>query len=301
MSDFKCGFVVITGPTNSGKSTLLNAFMGEKLSIVSNKPQTTYHGIRGVQTTADYQMIFTDTPGIQNYPQVIPRLLNKVADSKAEGCDVGLWVFDASSPAALRNIENLRQKIEKGIPREKRICALNKVDVVKKENLLPLIETIHKMELFGEIFPLSARKGSNVEQLKKVLISMMPVGPAMYPAEMVTDRSNSFRIAELVREKIYTLTHEEVPYTVYIDVEENAPAAEESKVPHIHASICVDSDSRKGILIGKKGEKLKRIGILARQDIEKITGHKICLKLHVKVDPQWTSDSNKVQRYLELQ
>lgn len=301
MNNYKCGFVVITGPTNSGKSTLLNAFMGEKISIVSNKPQTTYHGIRGVQTTSDYQMVFTDTPGIQSYPQVIPRLLNKVADNKAEGCDVGLWVFDASAGGILRQIEKLRTNVEKGIPREKRICALNKVDLVKKENLLPIIEAIHKLGLFGEIFPLSAKKGANVDQLKKVLLSMMPEGPAMYPAEMITDRSNSFRIAELVREKIYKLTHEEVPYTVYVDVEENAPTAEEQRVPHIHAAICVDSDSRKGILIGKKGEKLKRIGILAREDIEKITGRKICLKLHVKVDPQWTADANKVQRYLELQ
>lgn len=167
MENFKCGFVVITGPTNSGKSTMLNAFMGEKLSIVSNKPQTTYHGIRGVQTTSEYQMVFTDTPGIQNYPQAIPRLLNKVAETRSEGCDVALWVFDASNPAAMRQIEKLRPKIEKGIPKEKRICALNKVDVVKKENLLPIIEAISKLELFGEIFPMSAKKGSNVDALKK--------------------------------------------------------------------------------------------------------------------------------------
>lgn len=289
------------GPTNSGKSTLLNAFMGEKLSIVSNKPQTTYHGIRGVLTTAEYQMVFTDTPGIQSYPQNIPRLLNRVADSKSEGSDVGLWVFDASNNGVLRLIEKLKSKIEKELPREKRICVLNKVDLVKKENLLPLIETVNQTGLFGEIFPLSAKKSVNVDSLKKVLVSMLPEGPAMYPADMVTDRTNSFRISELVREKIYGLTHEEVPYTVYVDVEEAPQAADDAKVPHIHAQICVDSDSRKGILIGKKGEKLKRIGILARQDIEKITGRKICLKLHVKVDPQWTEDSRKVQRYLELQ
>jgi len=276
--------------------------MGEKVSIVSAKPQTTYHGIRGIQSTEAYQMIFTDTPGMQSYPQPIPRLLNKVASSKSEGSDIGLWVFDVSNRNVLRQIGRFKEKIEKGLPKEKRICIVNKVDLVKKEDMLPLLEAISKMDLFSELYPVSAKKGANVEQLKKTLVSMLPEGPAMYPLDIVTDRSFKFRVSELVREKIYGLTHEEVPYAVYIDVEDIGESGDDpdAKVPIVHAQICVDSDSRKGILIGKGAEKLKRIGTLAREDIEKIAGRKICLKLHVKVDSDWTSDSRKVQQYLEL-
>lgn len=302
MEAFRSGFVVILGPTNSGKSTLLNALIGEKISIVSHKPQTTYHGIRGILSTPEYQMVFTDTPGIQKYPQSIPRMLNRVAENHVEGCDAALWVFDVSNPRVLSQIERMASKIEKYLTKEKRIGILNKIDLVKKEQILPLLAELDKRNLFGELFPMSARKGANVEELKRSLVARLPEGPAMYPTDQITDRRFPFRVSELVREKIYGLTHEEVPYSVYIDVEQTGDNDEEAKpkVPTIHAQICVDSDSRKGILIGKKAERLKKIGILARKDIEKMTGQKVCLKLHVKVDPNWTEDSRKVQRYLEL-
>lgn len=294
---YRFGFVVILGPTNSGKSTLMNALMGQKLSIVSAKPQTTCHGIRGVLTTANHQIVFTDTPGMQRYPQTLPRLLNRVADNSKEGCDIAVWVFDVSSTRFLRQVENMKEKIEKDFPIEKRICVLNKVDLVHKETLLPLLAQLDQMKLFGELFPMSAKKGANVGHLKGRLFEMLPEGEPMYPADTLTDRSMNFRLSEAIREKIYAFTHQEIPYSAYIDIEEYQAA--DDKVPTLHASICMDSDSKKGIVIGKQGEMLKKIGTLARKDIEKIVGKKICLKLHVKVDDQWTGDSRKIQRFLE--
>ncbi len=297
--DFKSGFAGIVGPTNSGKSTLMNALLGKKLSIVSPKVQTTYHGVRGVMTTKDEQMILTDTPGFQSHPESVARILNKVADKNANDCDFLVWVFDASRPDPLADIERFEKKIRALKPQDKSMCVLNKVDKVRKDILLPLLQKLAEKEMFCELIPISALKINGVDRVKAAIKAHLPQGQQLYPDGTFTDRPQDFVVSEFIREKIYRATHEEIPYSAWVEIEE-APLQEEAKTPTIRAKIHVDSDSRKAILIGKGGEMLKRIGTQARKDIESYLGYHICLKLHVDVHAQWKEDSRHLNRYLEL-
>ncbi len=297
MSEFKSGFIGIVGPTNSGKSTLLNALLGTKISIVSPKVQTTYHAVRGVLSEPDSQMVFTDTPGFQRHSDPVARLLNRVAEKNARECDFILWVFDASRRDVLVQVERYAEKIRTTFPKEKSFVALNKVDKVNRLTLLPIIEAVHKMDLFSEIIPISALKKDGILNIKSVLNSKLEGGAKYFPDEEKTDRPKFFLVAEMVREKIYLATHAEVPYASWVEVES---WEEDVKVPVIHATIHVDSDSRKGILIGKGADKLKRIGMSARKDIEEMTGQKVCLKLRVDVQKDWKRDPRHLQSYLEL-
>ncbi len=296
----RSGFVAIVGPTNSGKSTLLNQLMGVKLSIVSPKVQTTYHSIRGIVTDSETQVILTDTPGYQRHHDSVPRLLNKIADQSASDCDVIVWVFDASSKGVYRQIEALKEKIAKFKTAESRICVLNKVDKIAKPMLLPLLETLAKDALFCEVLPLSAHRGTNVDTLKAILKSKLTEGEQYYPADMVTDKPDAFRMAELIREQVYLSTHQEVPYAAWVEMEAVSPDEMVSRVPVFRGVIHVDSESKKGILIGRKGEKLKKIGTEARKEIERITGCQIHLKLHVDVHTGWKTDTRHLHQYLGL-
>lgn len=298
--DFKSGFVGLVGPTNSGKSTLLNALMGRKLSIVSPKAQTTYHGVRGVLTGPSEQMVLTDTPGFQKYGEPVARLLNRVADKNAKECDLLAWVFDASNPRVLAQFEKLRDKVAKFKPKERSFCILNKVDKIPKETLLPMIQALYESGVFSEIIPISAKTGVGVPEVAKVFRKLLPQGEAMYPADFVTDRPKEFLITEAIREKIYRATHQEVPYSVWIEIEHSELENPEVKVPTVRAVLHVDSSSRKGILIGKQGAMLKEIGTRARQDIEAFLNRQICLKLFVDVQDEWRKNANHLNRYLEL-
>jgi GTPase len=297
MADFRCGFVGVVGPTNSGKSTLVNAIIGEKVSIVSPLPQTTYHGVRGILNEPTLQIIFTDTPGFQEYPQPVPRMLNRVADRNAGDSDLLLWVFDVSQGTALAQISKFKKKIAQLKPAESSFCALNKIDQIDKQKLLPLIQEVHSLGLFGSIIPISAKKVDGIKPLVELLKSRLPEGPAMYPTDAFTDRSRDFLIAEFVREKIYRMTKEEIPYSVWVETEGEEPGG---KVPTIRVVLHVDSNSRKGIIIGKGGALLKKIGTEARAEIEKMMGQHICLKLHVDVHDEWKKDATHLNRYLEL-
>jgi len=292
------GFVGIVGPTNSGKSTLLNALIGKKISIVSPKVQTTYHGVSGILNSDEGQLVFTDTPGYQRHPDVIARLLNGVADQKAAGCDAVMWVFDVSSPKVFHQILKMKEKIKTLKPTDKSFCVLNKVDKVEKTQLLPLIQSLWELGLFKEIIPVSAKRGNGMDRLIRAANEVLPEGEQLYPKESVSDRTPPFHLSELIREKIYHATHQEVPYSSWIEIEQWE--GEEGKVPTVRAVIHVDSDSKKGILIGKKGEMLKKIGTEARKDIEKFLGQHICLKLFVQVQKKWKENSRFVSQYLEL-
>lgn len=292
------GFVGIVGPTNSGKSTLLNALIGRKVSIVSPKVQTTYHGVSGILNLDQGQMVFTDTPGYQRHPDSIARLLNGVADQKAAGCDAVMWVFDVSQKRVFDQILKLKEKIQQLKSPEKSFCVLNKVDKIEKTQLLPLIQSLWELGIFKEIIPVSAKRGNGMNRLIEAANQVLPEGENLYPESSISDRSEDFHLSEFIREKIYHATHQEVPYASWIEIENRE---EEGKVPTIHATIHVDSDSKKGILIGKKGEMLKKIGTEARKDMESFLGKKVCLKLFVHVQKKWKEDSRFVNRYLELE
>lgn len=304
MKEFKSGFVGIVGPTNSGKSTLMNALMGKKISIVSPRVQTTYHGVRGILNKKNAQVIFTDTPGYQQHPDRVARLLNRVADKNAADCEVLVWTFDASNPRVMLQIEKLKKKISQFKDKEHSICVLNKVDLIPKLSLLPMMAEIIKMDLFKHVVPMSARKKDGVDQLLSVINEPLPEGPQLYPSEQMTDRPQSFLMSEFIREKIYRATRQELPYSVWIEMEEWQDPIEletKNKVPTYRAVIHVDSESRKAILIGKGGEMLKRIGTEARKEIEAMLGHQVCLKLFVDVQKDWKDNSRQLNAYLELE
>ena len=302
--EFKSGFVGIVGPTNSGKSTLLNALMGKKVSIVSPRVQTTYHGVRGILNRKNAQVIFTDTPGYQQHPDRVARLLNRVADKNAGDCEVLVWTFDASNPRVMHQIYKLKNKISQFKSKDKSFCVLNKIDLIPKLSLLPMMDEIIKMELFQQVIPISARKNDGIEHLLSLINEPLPEGPQLYSTEQVTDRPQSFLMSEFIREKIYRATRQELPYSVWIEMEEWQDPEENNlgkKVPTYRAVIHVDSDSRKAILIGKGGEMLKRIGSEARKEIEAMLGHQICLKLFVDVQKDWKDNSRQLNSYLELE
>lgn len=296
---FHSGFIGLVGPTNSGKSTLLNAIVGEKVSIVSRRSQTTYHGVKGIRNTKRAQLIFVDTPGFQRHPETIARLLNRVADKNAKEADLLVWVFDASNPRVVGQIQQLKDRITQARPKEKSYLVLNKVDKVKKPELLPLLQELFQLGYFQEIIPISALKQDGVERLVSILEEKLPLGMPYFPYDMVTDRSEQFLVSEFIREKIYEATYQEVPYAVWVEIE-GWEAAEEGSVPTIRAVIHVDSTSKRGILIGKSGEMLKRIGTAARSQAEELLGKQICLKLHVDVAKEWKRDTRHLNRYLEL-
>lgn len=299
----RSGFVGLVGPSNSGKSTFLNQVVGTKLSIVSPKPQTTQRAIRGIVNRPGAQIIFVDTPGWQTRAELLSTAMNQVAAAHGKECDVLLWMFDASLPKVEGQIAKMAGLIKQWKPAERSICLLNKVDRVAKPTLLPLIEQAWKLGVFSEIVPLSARKGDNVDRVLEVVEKHLPEGPALYPEGMITDRDEAFRIAELVREKIYQATREEIPYSVWVEVErEPEPETEQGKkkVPVFLVRLHVDAASRKAILIGRKGAMLKEIGTRARRDVEKMLGRQVCLKIHVDVHAEWREDSRHVHRYLEL-
>ena len=297
MSEKKSGFVGLLGPTNAGKSSLLNALVGGKVSIVSPRTQTTYHRVCGVASGEFGQMVLVDTPGYQKFPEKVARLLNRVADRGGSGCDVFVWVFD-STRDVIRSFQNLETKIRQFAPPEKSICVLNKVDLIKqKGEILPLIQELAATKLFSDIVPLSVLKGDGIELLTNLLIERLPEGPEHFPADQITDRSQQFLVSEYVRESVYRSTHQELPYACRVEIEN---WDETKNVPVILATIHVDSPSQKKIIIGKGGEKLKDIGIKARRSTESLLGRKVCLKLHVDVEKDWRQDKNVIQQYLEL-
>jgi GTP-binding protein Era len=280
------GFVSILGRPNAGKSTLLNALVGMKVAIVADKPQTTRTSIQGVLTEPGYQIVFLDTPGIHKAGSSIQkRMMDAVRDALHER-DVLLFLIDASVPVSAqdRQAVTLLQKSEAPA-----IAVFNKIDLVKeKGKLLPLIEEYQKLHPFAAYVPISAWKSQGLDELKKEIVARLPEGPEYFPEDHVTDQPERFLVAELIREKALLLTREEVPHSVavLIDKWEEAPPGTE-KATRIYATIYVERDGQKRILVGAKGSMLKRIGTMAREEIEKLLGMHIYLSLFVKVTPGW--------------
>lgn len=287
----RSGFVALAGRPNAGKSTLINSLIGEKVAIVSSKPQTTRSEIRGIYTDEECQIIFTDTPGIHKPKFRLESRMNKEAADVIQGVDLIYLVVDASVPYAKGDEFVLNMVKNTGLPV---FLVLNKMDKMKPEKIVKVIQQWQERYEFAEYFPLSAKFGRSFEDLIKTTRKYLPEGDLLYPAEMTSDGAENFRIAELIREKILTQTEDEVPHAAAVLIENKE--FKKDKV-YIQAMILVERDSQKGIMIGKQGQMLKKIGSLAREDIEKLLGKKVFLELFVRVENEWRSRDARITEY----
>ena len=286
--NFKSGFISIIGRPNVGKSTLLNALLGEKIAIISDKPQTTRNRILGVVNMPGMQMVFMDTPGIHKPMHKMNEFMVKTALSTYNEVDVILLLVEATEKPGGGDkyiIETLKQ-VKTPV-----FLLINKVDLVEKERLLPLIGEFSTLYNFAEIIPISALR-NDVGGLLDAISRRLPQGPQYFPEDQLTDQPERFIVSEIIREKVFELTKEEIPYSTAVAIEE---VKEEPDITKIAAVIYVERDSQKGILIGKGGTMLKRIGTLAREDSEKLLGMKIFLKLWVKVKKGWREDERMLR------
>jgi GTP-binding protein Era len=279
---YHSGFVAIVGRPNVGKSTMMNQMLGQKVAIMSDKAQTTRNKIHGVYTTENEQIVFLDTPGIHKPKSKLGEYLNREATSALEEVDVILFLVDVADGLGGGDKFIIEQLKGTKTPV---FLVLNKIDKVHPEDLLPIIATYKELYEFAEFVPISALNGNNVSTLLRVISKYLGEGPQYYPADQVTDHPEQFVCAELIREKILHLTHEEIPHSVAVAIEDMK--VEDNGVVRIAAIIYVERDSQKGIVIGKKGALLKQVGQTARQDIERLLGSKIFLELWVKVKKDW--------------
>ena len=288
---FRCGFVAIIGRPNVGKSTLLNRIVGQKLTITSSRPQTTRHKILGIKTSQHGQVIYVDTPGLHRAGKsAINRYMNRTAKSALVDVDVVLWVIEA-----LRWTDEDQDILAAlSVTEAPVILVVNKVDKVSdKTALLPFLEELSHKREFRAVIPLSARGGDNVDRLETLAMNLIPEGEAFFPEDQVTDRSERFLAAELLREKLMRRLGEELPYAVTVQIEE---FSEQNGVLHIHAVIWVEKESQKAIVIGKGGEALKEIGRRARIDMEQAFGAKVFLKTWVRVKESWSEDERLLRQ-----
>ncbi len=279
---FKSGFVSLLGRPNAGKSTLLNALVGQKVAIVADKPQTTRTAIQGVLTIPGAQIVFVDTPGIHKGDSALNKRLMDTVRGALEERDLLVFVADATRAIG----EEDRRAVDVARKRETPVVlVLNKIDLVKeKAKLLPLIEDYKRIHEFVDYIPVSATKGTGLDELRNVILSRLPEGPAYFPDDYVTDQPERFLAGELIREKVLLATRQEVPHSVAVSIDK---WEEGERLTRIFATIRVERDGQKAIVIGTKGAMLKRIGTEARHEMEKLFGAHIYLDLHVKVQPGW--------------
>lgn len=289
-NNFISGFVAIVGRTNVGKSTLINKLVGRKVAIMSDKPQTTRNKILCVLNREDSQVIFLDTPGIHKPRYRLGEHLVQLALKTLKEVDAVFFLVEAGQPPGpgdnyiIKQFEGLATPV---------LLVINKIDLVRRKELLPLIEQYSKLYNFSEIVPLSALTGENLPRLLEAVTAYLPAGPKYFPDEMVTDRPEAFIMAELIREKILHLTSEEVPHSVAVVIEEleNGP----NGVVAVRSTIFTEKESQKAILIGRGGQMLKKIGRLAREEMESLLGSKIFLELWVKVKPGWRNKEAQIR------
>ena len=292
MTTHKSGFVAIVGRPNVGKSTLLNRVVGQKIAIMSDKAQTTRNKIQGVYTTDDAQLIFIDTPGIHKPKHRLGDFMVETAYSALREVDVTLFMISADQKRGKGDdfiIERLRQS------QTPVFLVINKIDKVHPDALLAIIEDYSSQMDFAEIVPISATEGNNFETLMKLLIDEMPEGPQYFPEDQITDHPEYFIVSELVREKVLLLTRDEVPHSVAVVVD--SMKRDHNDKVHIQATIIVERDSQKGIIIGKGGKMLKQIGTKARLDIEHLLDDKVFLELWVKVQKDWRDKQSFLTDY----
>ncbi len=289
--NFLCGYVALIGKPNTGKSTLMNALVGEKLSITAKRPQTTRHQILGIKTTSEYQCIFVDTPGIhQNQKKAINRYMNRAATSMLTDVDLicvllDVRNFNGDDEQVLKKVENM----------DNVILVLNKIDQINnKQQLLPLMEKISGLAPNVEMIPVSALKEENLDSLMSQIRGRLPEGIPHFPDDQLTDKPMRFIVAEIVREKLFRILTQELPYSITVNVEHYIT---EKDLVRISASIWVERKSQKGIIIGRGGSLLKKIGSEARADIEQLVDQKVYLQLWVKVREDWSDDERSLAAF----
>ncbi len=284
---FKSGFVTIIGRPNVGKSTLINYIMGEKLSIVSNRPQTTRNNIQTILTNKDSQIIFVDTPGIHKPRHKLGEYMVKVAKQSTDEVDVILFITTPGNEIEIGDMHILEQFKESKIPV---FLLVNKIDENTQERVAKTIQSYSEYFNFKEIIPIAAIKGKNVDTVLKLVSEHIPEGPLYYPEDMITDQQERFIITEIIREKALKLLSQEVPHGIAIEI--ISMKRDEKNMYHIDANMLCEKDSHKGIIIGKGGKTLKQISTYARQDIMKFLGEKVYLRLWVKVKKEWRDTSS---------
>lgn len=287
----KSGFVALAGRPNAGKSTLINALVNEKIAIVSAKPQTTRSEIRGILTTQEGQIIFTDTPGIHKPKYRLETRMNKQASDVMMGTDLIYLVVDGSVPFAKGDEYVLNMVKNTGLPA---FLILNKIDQMKEAQVLKNLKSWQDRFEFAEYFPLSAKFQRSFKDLIETTLKYLPEGDLLYPADIVSDGAEDFRIAEIVREKVLLCTEEEVPHAAAVKIENKEFR---KNACYIQAVILVEKQSQKPIMIGKQGSMLKKIGKLAREDLEKLLGRKVYLELFVRVEDEWRSKDARITEY----
>ncbi|AQS59895.1 GTPase Era [Desulforamulus ferrireducens] len=289
---FRSGFVALVGRPNVGKSTLLNKLVGQKVAIMSDKPQTTRHKIHSILTRNDAQIVFLDTPGIHKPRHKLGEHLVDVALGALKEVDVVLFLVEATSPpgAGDKYIAEQMKTIKTPI-----FLLINKIDLIKKEEVLERIVSYKDLLPFAEVVPVSALAGDNVERLIDTIVKYLPEGPQYYPTDMITDRPERFIMAEIIREKVLHLTSEEIPHSVAVVVEQVQERP--NGVVAVNAVIYTERDSQKAILIGKGGNMLKEVGRRAREEIENLLGSKVFLELWVKVKKDWRNRINDLRNF----
>jgi GTP-binding protein Era len=290
---FKSGYVSILGAPNAGKSTLLNQILGEKISITSKKPQTTRNRILGVLHRSTSQMIFFDTPGVFEAKDKLNVRIVDAAFAALGDADVVLAMVDVSKPDP-----NAERYLVKKLRNQNRpvILALNKIDLIEKSGLLEIITKWSKVYGFKDVVPISARHGTQVDDLIATMEKVLPAGPPFFPEDTLTDVSERFIVAELIREQIFRLTGEEIPYATAVTVD-TFKEKKEGRLVSIEATIHLERGSQKGIIIGKNGAKLKQIGTRSREQIEQLLGTQVFLKLFVRIQKNWRKDTKAIRRF----
>jgi len=292
MAPFKSGFISILGRPNVGKSTLFNCLLGDKIAIVAEKPQTTRNRILGIKNMEGGQLILLDTPGIHQGRSELNQRMVRTAIASGRDADVLLFLIEATAP----HVEKDQQMIESfkgsgGVP----FLVINKIDLVKRQNLLPIMDQYQRLHPFKEILPISAITGEGIEILLGEILKVLPESPPYYPEDVVTDQTERFLVSEVIREKVIHQCYQEIPYSTAVTIEEFKEHPEKNLVV-IKATIHVERDSQKKILIGKGGQKLKKIGETARKEVEPLLGTRVFLELWVNVEKNWTQDPRALNR-----
>lgn len=286
---FKAGYVAIVGLPNVGKSTLMNQLLGTHLSIVTPKPQTTRHSILGILSRENFQIVFLDTPGLMDPKYTLQKFMRAKAEESIQMADEVVWMFDASQPIEVaESLLDLLRPIH-----ATKLAVLNKIDLVAKPLLLPQIDRLNQFNLFKEIIPISALKRDGIDRVLNCILQYLPEGEPFYAEDQLSDRPERFFISEFIREQIFLLYGEEVPYATTVQIEEykERPKGKD----YIRAVIIVEQEGQKAILIGKNGEAIKRVGQRARESIEAFLGKPVYLELFVRVKPKWRKESSMLR------